>query len=35
LTGPDGVTRNYNSLDEVPPEMRKLIEGAEQNIDPK
>jgi hypothetical protein len=30
LTGKDGVTRTYNSLEEVPPEMRKLIEDAQR-----
>jgi hypothetical protein len=33
FVGPDGTRHSYNSMDEVPPNVRKLIEDAEQSRD--
>jgi hypothetical protein len=32
FTGPDGVTHTYQSLDELPPEIRALVERAEKKL---
>ena len=32
VTGPDGVTHTYQSLAELPPELRAVVERAEKQL---